>query len=409
MKRRALVLGGVAPHISLIERLKARGYEVLLVDYLESPPAKPYANKVFRESTLDEEAVYRIAQQNDVEVVMGVCVDHANVVMCKVAERLSLPHPYSLRSAQLATDKGLMKAQMLKHGIPTSAYHTVRTLDEVPWGELAYPLVVKPADNNGSKGVKRVEDDDGLRAGLCEALALSRSGSAIIEGFNEGREIQVDCFANEGVAHVLTIREKLKIPSANGMAMQVYGSVMPPDISEALAKEYAEIAQGIADAFGFEHTPFFFQTITDGTQINVLELSPRIGGGLSYKLIKAKTGVDVIDLAIDSYFGNRAAFELEPASTVMASTIVYARDGRLARVTGIDQMEAEGTCRGWDQMAAVGTEFGGHMDSRNRVGAYYSVAASHEQLRAMARRAEDVVDVLDEQGNSIKVRDLYYR
>ena len=406
---KAIVLGGVAPHIALIERLKRRGYYVILIDYLDNPPAKNAADRFMQVSTLDIDKVYDIAKSEGVDVVMATCVDHANVTMCTVAERLGLPHPYSLQTANMTTSKVLMKSRMRECGIPTSDFLSVASADEVPWDTLSYPLVVKPADCNGSKGVKRVDSAESLRKGLEEALELSRGNTAIIEGFVDGREIQVDCFANAGVAHVITMREKLQFARADGVAMQVYGSVAPAQMSDELAAEYRRIAQRIAEAFGLSHTPFFFQSITDGTRIDVIEISPRIGGGLSYKLIKESVGVDMIDLALNSYFGDSPAFEAHQPEAILASTIVYAKDGVFSHAVGIDQMIADGTVRDWDLIAAPGSSFGGHMDSRNRVGAYYSVAMTYDELKAKTKRAESAIDICDADGRSIKVRDLYYR
>ena len=113
----------------------------------------------------------------------------------------------------------------------------------------------------------------------------------------------MDCFANEGRANVLMIREKLKIPRASGLAMQTYGSILPAILPAGLTKKIQVIAQSIVEGFGLEHTPFFFQAIADNTDIKVLELTPRIGGGLSYKMLRDHVGFDVVDAAVDSYFG----------------------------------------------------------------------------------------------------------
>lgn len=405
---KAMILGGVAPHITLIDRLHERGFEAILLDYLDEPPAKRYADRYLQVSTLDVDKVREIAQAEQADVVMTTCVDHANVTMCTVAEQLGLPHPYSLEIARMTTNKALMKARMRAGGVPTSSYFAVKGIDEIPWDDLAFPLVVKPADNNGSKGVKRVDGADALREGVAGAIELSRSRTAIIEGFNEGREIQVDCVANEGIAHILTIREKLKIPRTDGFAMQVYGSVVPAELPAGLAERFQTIAQQIVDAFGFEHTPFFFQSITDGSAISVLELSPRIGGGLSYKMIKDCVGIDIMEVAIDSYFGNMPAFSVEPTGVILASTIVYAKDGTLARIVGIDELKSDGTIVDWDQIASPAQVFGSYMDSRNRVGAYYSSATTYAELKEKTRRAEAMMDVVGTDGASIKVKGLYY-
>ena len=100
----AIVLGGTVPHIDLICQLKARGFKTVLVDYTVAPPAKEFADDHVRESTLDKDAVLRIASEKEANLVISTSVDQANVVCCYVAERQGLPHPYSYETALNVTD-----------------------------------------------------------------------------------------------------------------------------------------------------------------------------------------------------------------------------------------------------------------------------------------------------------------
>lgn len=379
-----------------------------LADYYEDPPARKACDEYYRISTLDLQKVRELAATLGVDVVMTTNVDHANVIMCTVAEELGLPHPYSLQTALLTTDKGLMKQRMQEAHVPTSTFATISGVDDLSRIDMAFPLVVKPVDNNGSKGVRMVEDADALERAAVDALGLSRKGMAVIEGFNVGREIQVDCYASSGTAHVLTIREKLKIPSKTGFAMQVYGSVVPPVLPSAVIDRCHQISQLIVDGFGLAHTPFFYQAVVNGEDVKVIELSPRIGGGLSYKLILDRTGIDVIDVAVESYFGDPKVRPIREDAAFLASTILYAKNGELHSVVGVEEALSEGVISSWDQMAQTGTRFADYMDSRNRVGAFYCSAPNHEELRKKVARANKVIDVLDPAGTSIKVGGLFF-
>ena len=92
----ALVLGGTVPHIELIRQLKDRGFYTILVDYLENPPARPYADLHLRESTLDDDKVYQLSVENHAELVIATCIDHANTTCCHVLEMMGKHAPYSL-------------------------------------------------------------------------------------------------------------------------------------------------------------------------------------------------------------------------------------------------------------------------------------------------------------------------
>ena len=404
----AIVLGGVVPHIELIEDLKARGYHTVLLDYLENPPAKDYADEFLRVSTLDKEAVLDIAKKKKADLIITICVDHANVTMCYVAGELGLPLPYSLDTAVKTTDKGIMKQCMLKGGIPTSGFRLLYPSDPVP-EDLSFPLVVKPVDNNGSKGVKRANNKEELEKYVKAAFSFSRKGQVIVEEFSEGMEIQVDCFANEGKAHVIMTRKKLEMPRREGVALQSVGSVIPAPLKEEHKKSFQDIADKMVSVYGFEHTPFFFQAKLKGDEIKVLEVSPRIGGGLSYKMLKSQMDFDVVNTIIDSYFGNVDSISIKPKDQFMLTDIVYASGGVFDHVRGAEQMIEEGVIESFDLMIDKGKDMGVEMDSRNRVGAYLITGRSKEEIIDKAKTAFDNIAVIDDGGNVMNRGDICYR
>ena len=239
-------------------------------------------------------------------------------------------------------------------------------------------------------------------------LRILPAGASVLDfAFNIHSGLGSRCTGGRVNGRAVPIREKLKMPNKDGLAMQVYGSVVPPAVSDAVTQLCHTIAQQIVDAFGLSHTPFFFQAIIEDDHVSVLELSPRIGGGLSYKLILDRTGVDVIDVAVESYFGDPTVREVRADAPSLASTIVYAKDGVFSHVTGIEEALAAGDIVSWDQMAEEGTEFGGYMDSRNRVGAFYSAGQGYGELCEKVERASQTIDVISKDGTSIKVKDLY--
>ena len=110
-------------------------------------------------------------------LVIATCVDQANVIACQVSETLGLPHPYSYETAATIANKGLMKARLIAHGMPTARFVHVRNADAPDIGELRFPLVVKPADSNGSAGVRRADTPEQLTEYLRLAIGLSRAST----------------------------------------------------------------------------------------------------------------------------------------------------------------------------------------------------------------------------------------
>lgn len=405
-KKTAIVLGGIVPHIALLEKLKERGFYTVLIDYYQNPPAKGAADLHLPESTLDLDAVKRIAEEYKAELICGFCVDQAMVVSCCVSEQLGLPVPFSYESSIDVTNKARMKQIMADNGVPTSRFFITKDVDDPRIADLTFPIVVKPVDNNGSKGVTKVETIEDVKAPLENALSLSRAGDAVVEEFNEGYEIQIDCFIKDGKTNVLMTRRRLKTKRSKGDALQSFGSMIPAGLSDELDAKVEKIAQDIAKAFKLNNTPFFIQAIVNGDDIKVLEFAPRVGGSLSYSLIKRITGFDILDAAIDSLLGKDFEIEYHRPEKKYTTNIMYAYEGIFGEITGDKELLDEGVIDYYFAMKTRGMDLGNKMDSRNRVACYIISGETDEELLAKAKAANERLDVLDTDGNSIMRKDL---
>jgi len=224
----AIVLGGTSAHAILITNLHARGYTTVLVDYLENPPAASLAGRHIRESTLDVAAVAQIARDHNAALVIATSVDQANVVACEVSEILGLPHPYSGTTGHTIANKTLVKQRMVALGIPTAKHISLKNtadLDTVlKTADLAFPLIVKPADSNGSKGVVRCDTLSELATGIDRALDYSRTAEAIVEDFIDGTEYNIYALLSDGKPHIITACRKYNHDSTDDTAITSYAT-----------------------------------------------------------------------------------------------------------------------------------------------------------------------------------------
>lgn len=412
----ALVLGGTYPHISLITKLKARGYYTILVDYLDNPAAKKYADEHIKESTLDLERVCEIARQREAELVISSCVDQANVTCCYVAEKLGLPKPYSYEASLNVTDKVKMKRIMIENGIPTARHYQISSVDDFDADRLRYPIIVKPADANSSKGVRRIDKGDiGLNGFINDALTLSRNGKAIIEEFLVGREIGADCMIINKKAHVIMTRERRKIEKNNTDAIQqIYGSFWPADLLENEIEQLRQIAELIAKAFHLDNTPLMMQTILSNGEFSVIEFGARIGGGDNYQIIEKLTGYDIIQNSIRSFLGE----ELEVSDLGERRKLLM--DNYLYVNPPIDHsLEAQrfGDIK-YNKMAESVIEYkkvyrqrgdiiGYIISSNNRVGCFVVSGLTEQELIDKQATVIANMEIYDIDGNPIMRKDIY--
>ena len=404
----AIVLGGTLPHVTLVERLHARGYGVLLVDYLDNPPAKRVADEHVQISTLDKEAVLALAKERRAALVISACIDQANSVCCYVAEKLGLPHPYSYETSLAVTEKGRMKAAFVKNGIPTAAYQEVASVEEVNWGNVSYPAVVKPVDCNSSKGVRRVANAEEATIRLGEALVMSRAGKAIIEEFNVGDEIQVDCVASADGVKVMMTRLKRKVAAeGDAFVLQSWGSVFPAPLDASLKARSTDVAERIAVAFGLTNTPFFYQATVVGGDIRVIEFAPRVGGGMSSQILLESAGYDPVKCVVDSFFGREIHVSPVEQKRFRSTNILYMKAGTFGGIDGLDELRAEGVVTDIVVYRRRGDVVDGDLRSSNRVATLVIDGATYDEVRRKSRRALEMVEIRDPSGAPMLNRGLY--
>jgi len=407
-QKKAIVLGGTTPHVALVNKLKERGYYVILIDYLLNPPAKKVADEHIRESTLDQEKVLEISKDRNADLVISSCIDQANSVCCYVAEKLGLPHPYSYKTSLDVTNKGLMKKVFIENGIPTSAYTITNSVDSIDWEKIAYPAVVKPVDCNSSKGVHRVDSDDETRLRVAEAIELSRTGTAIIEGFNQGTEIQVDCISISSCVKVMMTRQKQKnVAEGNAMVLQSYGSIFPAPLSDELKRQVQNIAEKIAQAFNLCNTPFFYQAVVTDAGIQVLEFAPRVGGGMSSYVLKAFANYDAVENVIDSFLGKPISVEPREQTSFHSTIILYMKQGVFDHVEGVEQQQEKGNISEFFLLRKKGAKIDGDVRSANRIASFIVEGQSYDELKQKARNALSSIEIRDEQGNPLLNREIY--
>ncbi len=402
--KKALVLCATVPHTLLIEKLKQRGYYTLIADMNPKAPAVPFADGFICKSAFDKDAMVEVAREQQVDIVISSCSEQANSVCCYVGEKLGLPHPYSYETSLDVTNKGRMKKLFKIGGVTTSDYILFTNIDELKKCDLEYPVVVKPVDAYSSKGVHKADNYNELTEFAKDALKVSRSGQGIVEEYCPGTEIQVDCVAINGKAHVLMTRSKRTL-SQNSIELNSGGSIVPAYMTDTEEKQAAEIAQRIVDVFALTNTPFFYQARLNNGIISVLEFAPRIGGGLSFQMVKRATGIDIVDLSIQSFLGEKMSLEEKFGHPKHLSTLLlYMEPGVFGEVTGLDELLYDGTVDYGAVLKKRGDEVGANRTSSNRAVTLLITAQNRVELEEKTKNALERIDILDNTGKSHMAR-----
>lgn len=339
--KKAVVLGGTHDHISLIQTLKQKGFNTILVDYLDAPPAAEIADKHIKESTVDKETVLQIAKNENASLVISTCIDSALSTVAYVSEKLFLPCHVPYSTALSLTNKSLMKEIFIKNGIPTSRYYVLNNKNCDSCNDLLFPLVVKPVDANSSKGVTKVLNRKDLHNAVETAFKFTLSGKVIIEEFKEGIELSVDALVVNGEAHLVMISENIK-SAVNRGNFTIVKNRCPAEISSADESAILEIAGKISEAYNIKNAPLLIQLIYNNGNISVIEFSSRIGGGSKLHFIRRMKGFDLLDAFVDQILGNEIEFAADNQANFGQMCYLYANPGIIDSYCGFEMLKKTG-------------------------------------------------------------------
>lgn len=402
---KALVLAGGYPQIALIEELKKRGVYTLLADYYENPVAKPYADKFYRASTLDVEAIRDIAVSEKVDFIITACTDQALLTVAKVSEELGLPCYIDYKTALNVTNKQYMKKVFQENNIPTAKHTIMGEFDETKIVEMEYPLIVKPVDCNSSKGVKRVEDLQALKDAVDVAVGYSRTNTAVVEEFIAGEELSADIYVENGVAKLLSISTLDKIP--NNDKFVIFRGFYSYEKTEKVRPVVEKIAQQIADAFNLKNSPMLIQMIYDGEKAFVLEFSARTGGGVKFLLIQKAAGFDVLSAVIDLTLGNLPKVNAKkPENKFIANEFIYCNPGKFEKLSGFEELKNQDIISDYYLFKWKGAVLDSVDNSGDRIAGFTIQADDMEELKNKHITAVSRMEVLDDAGNNIMRKDL---
>lgn len=406
---KVMVLAGGNDQIILIQHIRKRykNVVIILVDYLDNPVAKKYADYHLQISTLDKELVLENAKREKIERIFTACTDQALVTMAYVAEKMNLPTYISYEQACCITDKLRMKKIMFAADIPTSRYIEIEGKEQLDSVALSFPLVIKPTDSNSSKGIRKVLDRGELLSAYEEAISYSRGNKVILEEFFAGREYSIDVWVNEGKAHILLITETIK-NKRREEGFQIVQSYYDKDIQTELSKVMQPIIQNLCEAFAIFNGPMIIQMLVNGEQVSVIELSARTGGGSKIDLIRKLAEYDVIENLLDCFEGEGNTQNVTPYQGWASMQYVYMKKGIFSKIDGLDKLYP-GVIEKYFIYKEKSSKIEKAENSSDRVMGYLLMSDSRGELFEKQKQVETYLKVCNEKEEDMWIRNVYLK
>lgn len=405
--KKIMILAGGNDQCALIEELRRYfngDVEIILVDMNKKAKAVSYADKFLNISTMDKAAVLNAAKINKIDYILTACGDQPLSTMAYVSAQLEIPSYLNEKEVRDLTNKRYMKQKMVANGIPTANFIYINKDWDGNLPQFKFPLVVKPVDSNGSKGVKKVLNTKELDNCLQEAFHYSVSGDVIIEEFKTGEELSCDFYVENGIVKILSITASKKIKE-NANSFTIVQSYYPAPVAYS-ENRVLEIAQKIADAWCLRDTPLLVQMIVNGDEYNVLEFSARMGGGSKYHLINVLSGVNIMKVYVEMIMGKKPHVVPKKQWNNAIMSYVYCWTGEYVSLKGFDELKENGDIFSYFTYRVAPSTIEKSETSSDRVAGFLVVGDSEDEVQRKLSYANRHLAVLDANGNDIMRHDL---
>lgn len=332
--KKAVLIFGVGPlQESIIGRAKKMGLYTVGIDPAKDAVCRDAVDAFEVVGGQDYEGTCAVVDKYGIDAIVTAATDKPLVMMARIAEKYGFPF-YSVETAQWSTDKFQMKQRFELGGAPHARGVLLRMEDierlmlrrnqstigskieendfiidfseisgQRPSQELHFPVIVKPRDNSGSRGVKLCRSKAELEASMSEAFEVSKLDTVLVEEFIEGPEYSIEGLHYDAKSEVIQFTEKKTTEFPYNVEL---GHKQPANLTEAQREAIRDIVAKIGKALNFENCPSHTELKVNERGIFVIETSPRLGGDyITSTLVPLSTGINMEDQLLHIALGEK--------------------------------------------------------------------------------------------------------
>lgn len=324
-----MLLGGIRYLLPVIKAAHEQGYYVITADYLPDNIAHKYSDEYVNVSIIDPEAVLKAAREKHIDGIMSFGVDPGVVSASYVQDKMGLPSFGPYESVCILQNKDRFRAFLAEHGFNVPKAKGYSRIEEAlaDCEAFEFPVIVKPTDSAGSKGVTRVDDRSQWQAAVEHAFDKSLSGHIIVEDFIEkqGCSSDTDSFSVDGKLKFVSFNaQRFDVNATNPYTPAAYS--WPSTFTEEQERYLTAEIQRLISLLGMKTNVYNIETrIGTNGKPYIMELTPRGGGNRLCELLHYATGVDMIT-AMTRYIVGDSVPEIEqkPYNGHWAEVILHA-------------------------------------------------------------------------------------
>lgn len=385
--RTLLVLGAGEGQLPVYREARRLGVRTIGVDRNPHAFAVHEADEFVCVSTHDAAGVRRAVGRRPIAGVTSPASDASALSARTLALAYGTPFCVSWDAARASVDKTEFRRLVDRLELPRYAWEAGTDLAELRARARAmtFPVVAKPSDSSGSKGISIVDGPDGLQAALALAARFSPSGEVIVEEYVDGIHLSAECLVADHRPRFMAVMQRTLTPLPHVITLeQIMPAALPPATVAALERSVAMICR----ALHLDRGPLNVDAVVARSgEVQLIEMAARPGGNGISRLVRDLYGVNLAEVAVKTALGEPIEIGPRPARRGVLRILQAPGAGVVTAVAGVEAVRAMPETLELELFASPGTRVRPYTEAGNKIG-YLSVSgATSDEARDALERA----------------------
>ncbi len=307
--KKIMIIGAGLLQSYVIKRAKELGYATVVVDKDPEAIGFKYADYAKNIDIIDKQSCLEFAREMQIDGVLTAATDYGVLTTSYIARELNL-NGLKIDTAKLIKNKFEVRKKLSQDKNNTNQYFFITSLDDIEGIKdiIKYPLIVKPCDGSGSKGVSKVTNIEELKKACKNAIKNSLSKKILLETFVTGKEYGVESFVYKDKIYILGIMEKIMTKEPNYAEL---GHTISYNLNDDLRKKIETTVKNAIKTLNIDFGSVNMDIIvTNQNDVCIIDIGARMGGNLiGSHIIPMATGIDYMGNIIKASLGENVDFE----------------------------------------------------------------------------------------------------
>jgi len=339
-EKRLLVISSDGSDIEFVNAAKEMGVYVVCCDRYSDwniSPAKQLADDAWNMDYSDTEAVAEKCREAGIDGVIAGYGEDRVTAACRISEAIGAPFYATEAQINFTRNKRLFKEACARHGVPVpKEFCTKLPLSDEDRARIEYPVIVKPSDNGGRKGISVCHTADELDASIKYAEENSKNGEVVIEEFLTGIELAAIYTMVDGEISLSCVNDKYVSQDGSGVAKLCDFVITPSTYFDRFLKEVDPGIKALLKEIGAENGVANFQLIANKDKISAFEMGYRVNGNNDFKVIRKYNDIDflkmLISYSVSGEMGDDLSKDNPRFCEYYCTYVVHLKEGTIGKI-----------------------------------------------------------------------------